>query len=99
MTNRNRQRRRWRPTVSHRVTDGRLQRRVLLLLAADVVEGEEDVVVVRQGRRELDLDLIVEVWRSVEIDFFAFVCFAVINFAVFEQKAEAQVLIVTPTPA
>lgn len=53
-------------TGPYRVPDGRLQRCVLLLLAADVVEGEEDVVVVRQGGRELDLDLIVEVWRSVE---------------------------------
>lgn len=58
---------RQRLTGAHRVTDGRLQRRVLLLLAADVVEGEENVVVVRQGGGELDLDLVVEVWRSVEI--------------------------------
>lgn len=47
---------------SYRVADGRLQGCVLLLLAADVVEGEEDVVVVSQRGRQLDLDLVMEIW-------------------------------------
>lgn len=47
--------------VSHRG----LQRCVLLLLAADVVKCEEDVVVVRQGGRQLDLDLVMKVRGSV----------------------------------
>ena len=47
--------------VSHRG----LQWCVLLLLAADVVKGEENVVMVRQGGRELDLDLIMKVRGSV----------------------------------
>lgn len=54
-------------TAAYRVSDRGFQGCVLLLLAADVVKGEEDVVVIRQGGRELDLDLIVEVWRSVKI--------------------------------
>ena len=37
----------------------------LLLLAADVVEGEEQVVPLRQLGRELDLHLLVEVRRPV----------------------------------
>lgn len=48
-------------TVTHRVSHRGLQRRVLLLLAADMVKGEENVVVVRQGGRQLDLDLVMKV--------------------------------------
>lgn len=47
--------------VTYRVSHRGLQRCVLLLLAADMVKGEENVVVVRQGGRQLDLDLIMKV--------------------------------------
>lgn len=47
---------------SYRVSHGGLQRGVLFLLAANVVEGEQDVVVVSQRSRQLDLHLIMEVW-------------------------------------
>ena len=51
-----------RERVRYRVSDGRLQGRVLFLLAADVVEREQDVVVVSQRGRQLDLDLVMEIW-------------------------------------
>lgn len=51
--------------VTYRVSHRRLQWCVLLLLAADMVKGEENVVMVRQGGRELDLDLIMKVRGSV----------------------------------
>lgn len=51
--------------VTYRVSDRRLQWCVLLLLAADMVKGEENVVMVRQGGGELDLDLIMKVRGSV----------------------------------
>ena len=44
--------------VSHRGFQGG----VLFLLAADMVEGEQDMVVVSQRGRQLDLHLIMEVW-------------------------------------
>ena len=44
-----------------RVPDGRLRRGQLLLLAADVVEGKEQVVVVVESRRQLLLHFLVEV--------------------------------------
>ena len=49
-------------SVTYRISNRGLQRCVLLLLAADMVKGEENVVVVREGGRQLDLDLIVKVW-------------------------------------
>lgn len=51
--------------VTYRVSHRGFQWRVLLLLAADVVKGKENVVVVRQGGRQLNLDLIMKVWGSV----------------------------------
>lgn len=51
--------------VIYRVSHRGFQRRVLLLLAADVVKGKENVVVVGQGGRQLNLDLIMKVWGSV----------------------------------
>lgn len=55
--------------VTHRVSHRGLQGRVLFLLAADVVKSEEDVVVVRQGGRQLDLDLIMKVRGPVDSSF------------------------------
>lgn len=52
-------------TVTYRVSHRGLQWCVLLLLTANVVKCEENVVVVGQGGRQLDLDLIVEVRGSV----------------------------------
>lgn len=52
--------------VAYRVSHRGLQGCVLLLLAADVVKGKENVVVVRQGGRQLNLDLIVKVWGSAQ---------------------------------
>lgn len=51
--------------VTYRISYRRLQWCVLFLLAADVVKGKENVVVVRQGGRQLNLDLIMKVWGSV----------------------------------
>ena len=51
---------------THGVSHRGLQRRVLLGLAADVVEGEEQVVVIRQVGGNLHLDLLVELWRPWE---------------------------------
>lgn len=45
------------------VAHGRLQGSVLFRLAADVVEGEEQVVVVRQVGGNLHLHFLVELWR------------------------------------
>lgn len=51
--------------VTYRVSHRGLQRCVLLLLAADVVKGKKNMVVVRQGGRQLYLDLVMKVWGSV----------------------------------
>lgn len=50
---------------SHRVSDERLAAAslVLFLLAADVVEGEEQVVSLGQTGRQSQLHLFIEVWR------------------------------------
>lgn len=50
----------------YRVSNGGLQRSVLLLLAADVVEGKEDVMVVVQGGWQLNFGLIMKIWRAGE---------------------------------
>lgn len=50
----------------YRVSNGCLQRSVLLLLAADVVEGKEDVMVVVQGGWQLNFGLIVKIRRTGE---------------------------------
>ena len=49
------------------VPDGRLYGLLrVLALARDVVEGEKEVVPVTQTRRKLDLNLLVEIWASVQ---------------------------------
>lgn len=61
---------RWRRTSreAHRVADERLTAAtlVLFLLAADVVEGEEQVVSLGQTGRQSQFHLFVEVWRPAE---------------------------------
>lgn len=51
--------------VTYRVSHRGLQRRILLLLAADVIKGEQNVVVIRQRGGKFNLDLIVKIWGSV----------------------------------
>lgn len=48
---------------THGVAYGALQRSVLFGLAADVVEGEQQMVVVRQVGRNLHLHLLVKLGR------------------------------------
>lgn len=48
---------------THGVSHGGLQGRVLFGLTADVVEGEQEVVVVRQVGWNLHLHLLIELWR------------------------------------
>lgn len=54
-------------TESHRVSNERLAvaALVLLLLAADVVEGEQQVMSLRQTGRKSQLHLLIEVWGPV----------------------------------
>lgn len=54
-------------SFSHRVAHGRLQGGILLGLAADVIEGEEQVVVVGEVGGNLHLYLLVELWGPAEI--------------------------------
>lgn len=52
---------------THRVSHRGLQWRVLLLLAADMVKGEQNVVVVRQRGRQFDLNLVMKVGGSASV--------------------------------
>lgn len=54
--------------ASHRVSDERLAAAalVLFLLAADVVESEEQVMPLGQTGRQSQFHLFVEVWRPAE---------------------------------
>lgn len=55
-------------SFSHRVAHGRLQGGVLLGLTADVIEGEEQVVVVGEVGRNLHLYLLVELRGPAEME-------------------------------
>lgn len=53
--------------TTHRVAHRRLQRSVLFGLAADVEEGEQQMVVVCQVGRNLHFNLLIELRRPLEV--------------------------------